>query len=89
MSSKMYPEGKGGVKSRYVDGVLVLQDADGGEIVRYDPANNKLIIPSGATLQLNSGCMMQVGTGGIPTSDPGVAGEVWADSNTLKVSTGS
>lgn len=88
MSSKMYPEGKSGVKSRYEGGVLVLQDASGNELIRYDPVNRKVIVPSGATLQLNSGCLMQVGSGGIPTADPSSAGEVWADSGTLKVSAG-
>lgn len=89
MDSKLYPQGKAGVKPVYEDGVLVLKNESGGEILRYDPVNKKVIVPSGSTLQLNSGCMMQVGSGGIPTSDPGVAGEVWADSGTLKVSTGS
>jgi hypothetical protein len=87
-SSKMYPEGKGGVKTTYEGGVMVLHNEDGGEIVRYDPVNKKLIVPSGATLQLNSGCVMQVGSGGLPTSDPSVAGAVWAESGTLKVSAG-
>lgn len=87
-SSKMYPEGSGGVKSSYEDGIEVLHNAAGDEIVRYDPVNKKVIVPAGATLQLNSGCMLQVGTGGVPTADPSVAGEVWADSGVLTVSSG-
>jgi hypothetical protein len=88
MVTKMYPEGKGGIKSHYEGDVLVLHHRDGTEIVRYDVANAKVIIPAGATLQLNSGCMLQVGTGGVPTADPSVAGEVWADSGVLTVSSG-
>lgn len=87
-SSKMYPEGRGGVKSSYEDGIEVLHNAAGEEIVRYDPVTKSIIVPDGATLQLNSGCVLQVGTEGLPTADPSVAGQVWVDTVTLKVSAG-
>lgn len=87
-NSKMYPEGSGGVQERTEAGVIILEDRDGNELLRYDPANQKVIIPAGATLQLNSGCMLQVGGEGVPTADPSVAGEVYANSGVLTVSSG-
>jgi hypothetical protein len=87
-SSKMYPEGSGGLKERTEAGVIIIENRDGGELLRYDPTNKKVIVPNGATLQLNSGCVMQVGSEGLPTSDPSSAGQVWVDTVTLKVSAG-
>jgi len=46
MDSKLYPVGAGGVKSRYVAGVLkFFRQSDATEYYAIDPANKRIIIP--------------------------------------------
>jgi hypothetical protein len=52
MTSRIYPEAKGGLKSRYVDGVLTFYNADGNIVYTIDPANRTLAIPSGSVFSL-------------------------------------
>jgi hypothetical protein len=51
MDSRLYPQGRGGVVSRYIDGVLYFYNSDGAEVYHIDPANRKLVVPSGATFE--------------------------------------
>ncbi len=40
MDTRLYPIGSGGIKSRYVNGVLVFYNSSGTEIYRIDPTNS-------------------------------------------------
>lgn len=55
MDTRTYPQSKGGIHSRYINGVLTLMDSSGNSIIAYDPINKKVTIPSGATLELAAG----------------------------------
>ena len=46
MDSSMYPQGSGGLKSRYVDGVLVFSNSSGGEVYRIDPSSKLVTFQS-------------------------------------------
>jgi hypothetical protein len=78
-TTKSYPEGIRGYTSRFDEnGVLIVQDEAGNQLIKYDVANRVVTIPSGAVLNVL----------GIAEADPSVAGQVWADSTALKVSAG-
>jgi hypothetical protein len=42
MTSKVYPVSKGGLKSRYVSGILTFYDASGNVVYQIDPTNRRL-----------------------------------------------
>lgn len=52
MDERMYPQSKGGVKSKYVDGVETYYDSSGNIIYSIDPVNRRLDIPSGSNLRI-------------------------------------
>lgn len=55
MDSKMYPQGKGGLKSRYINGVLTFFNVRGTELYSIDPVNAIMTMASGMTFKLASG----------------------------------
>jgi len=68
MDSRLYPQGSGGLKSRYISGVLTFFNATGAEVYSIDPTNKRLSIPAGAAaLVLGSGLSM---AGASPASHP-------------------
>lgn len=78
-STTNYPEGMRGYTSRFDEnGVLIVQDPDGNQLIKYDVANRVVTIASGAVLNVL----------GVAESDPSVAGQVYSDSGVLTVSAG-
>jgi hypothetical protein len=70
MTNGMYPEATGGgLKSRYIDGVLYFYNAAGAEVYHIDPANKTVTIPSGATLELASGATASIIDGALAAAD--------------------
>lgn len=78
-TTKSYPEGIRGYTSRFDDnGVLIVQDELGNQLITYDVANRVVTIASGAVLKMP----------GIATADPSVADQVYSSSGVLTVSAG-
>lgn len=52
MDTRLYPQGKGGLKSRWVAGVLTFYDTSGNTVYTIDPANRTIAVPSGSILSV-------------------------------------
>lgn len=73
MTTGMYPESSGGVKSRYVNGVLTFYNAAGAVIYTIDPVNRKVSYPSGATLESLGSFTGSAGVAGLLAAGLGVS----------------
>jgi hypothetical protein len=54
MTTAMYPESSGGVKSRYINGVLTFFNRLGSVIYSIDPSNRKVSFPQGSILDMGN-----------------------------------
>jgi hypothetical protein len=61
MDGKMYPQGSGTLKSRYVNGELVFYTVAGVQIYKINPTTGVITYASGATVNLASGAALQLG----------------------------
>lgn len=58
-----YPQGAGEVREKYVDGVLVYENAGGSDIYKVDPSTKTVTVPSGATLTIEAGAVFSAAGG--------------------------
>lgn len=66
--------------------------SSGGDVFNV-ASGGSIAVASGGTVTLSSGGFITISSGSrvyatLPTADPGVAGVLWSDSGTVKVSAG-
>ena len=83
MDSRMYPQGKGGLKGKYVAGVLTFVNASAATVYTVNPST-KAVAFAGPAPFTNASVIMSA----LPTSDPSVAGQLWANTAVVTVSAG-
>jgi hypothetical protein len=59
VDSRNYPSGKGGVKSRYINGVLYFYNSSGQELFHYTPSTRTVTYPSGSIVNIATGAKFQ------------------------------
>jgi len=95
MESRMYPQGSGGLKGKYVSGVLTFVNSAGATVYTVNPST-KAIAFAGAVTVSGAASLASLTipganaaiTAALPTSDPSVAGQLWANSAIVTVSAG-
>lgn len=96
MDSRMYPQGSGGLRGKYVSGVLTLVNSNGATVYTINPSTKAVSFAGAATFEAAvtalslslSAAANAVLVAKLPTADPTVAGQLWANSGIVTVSAG-
>lgn len=101
MDSRMYPQGSGGLKGKYVSGVLTVVNGSGATVYTVNPSTKAVafagaVAVTGALTVSGAASLASLTvpganaeiTAALPTVDPSAAGQLWANSGIVTVSAG-